>query len=93
MVKIISKLKEHLLNLFNSDISKMVEEGQKSITHCSWCGAPLTKRGEYVKCSWHRARVFTKGGFICQKCAKKCDRCKSYYCPKHIKDHRCQDMR
>jgi hypothetical protein len=63
------------------------------IFNCTLCGKQFKldkKENKYkwVNCqgNFHWAG---KGLFICEQCAKKCKKCKRYYCPKHTKKHKC----
>ena len=62
------------------------------ILNCTWCGAPLKldkKNNRYKWINCQKFHILTKGTILCEKCAKKCKKCKRYFCPNHINNHRC----
>lgn len=58
---------------------------------CTHCGKQLVQ-GQIYFCSkthWKYGRGFFRAPF-CNECAKKCNKCKKYFCIKHIEKHKCE---
>jgi len=69
------------------------EEERNKISKCSFCG----KFGD-IKAVCNGFHIFDGVMLntheqvfpLCSDCAKKCKKCRKYFCKKHIKNHRCR---
>ena len=93
-----AKYQEQVINNLRSG-SNIVANLPDEIT-CQWCGRVIKYKERIICQGNHTLHLFTlligrlteklTGRIICKKCAAKCKKCRRYYCPKHIDDHKCK---
>ncbi len=80
----IDKIKEHHEKLEMKIMATCVNCGKfinKPIAVCS-------RKSHWFTGQSHRERT-PHQSVLCKDCAKKCQKCGKYYCPKHLKKHEC----
>lgn len=65
----------------------ITEYSVPKLNNCTWCGATLKDHYAYIICQKHHFLNLRR--CLCEKCAKKCPKCDKFFCPKHIKNHKC----
>lgn len=75
------------------------QQHAKSLKECKYCGkkVKIVASCQFVgflgsKCvPWNFSlkAVKREPTSLCEECAKKCEKCGKYYCPKHIGNHKC----
>lgn len=61
-------------------------EDDEEDNYCEHCGSKILKKEKDFICkgSWCEAT-------LCSECAKKCRKCKKYFCLEHVNNHKCDE--
>lgn len=80
------------------------EDLKHTIQECTFCGkqGKMLASCQYSSfmglnpCGKRRSQIVKEGiefeiiNQLCRECAKKCKKCSKFYCPDHIKKHKCK---